>query len=386
MTTEVPTATNTRVRVREISSAADKKRFVRFLWDIYKHDEYWVPPLVMDRLKLIDEKNNPFYQHANVKWFLAEEDGKIVGRIAAIINHSHNELHEERAGWFGFFECKHDVDVARALFVAAESYLREQGMTVCYGPANPSSNDEFGLLVDGFERPPVILMTYNPPYYTELIEAAGYAKAKDLYAYLISQKTSRTPKLERVVSVIRERYDLKIRSFDPKHFEREVGLIKSLYNSAWEKNWGFVPFTDAEIDHLAKDLKQIYDPEVVLFAEMNGETVGFSLSVPDINQAFAAGRRAPKGILNLPIGVFSLLSKKKHIDTLRIIVLGVLPKFRGRGIDALLYWETMERALRKGYMFGEASWVLEDNEPMNRAAALMQGERYKTYRIYSKIL
>jgi GNAT superfamily N-acetyltransferase len=374
------------ITVREISSSRDKKAFVRYLWDVYRTDPNWVPPLVMDRLKLIDEEKNPFYQHAKAKWFLAEENGRIVGRLGAIINHSHNELHKEKTGWFGFFECRHSQEVADVLFAKAEAWLRSEGMTQVLGPANPSSNDEFGLLVDGFDRPPVMLMTYNPPYYVELIENAGYRKEKDLYAYLISQKTSRSPKLERVVKALQERSRVTVRAFDPKHFDRDVALIKDLYNHFWEKNWGFVPFTAPEIDFMAKDLKQIYDPEVVLFAERDGQTVGFSLSLPDINQAFAAGTRIPKGAMNLPIGVFSLLSKKKHIDTLRIMVLGVLPELRGRGIDGLLYWETMERALKKGYMFGEASWVLEDNEPMNRAALLMQGERYKTYRIYQKQL
>lgn len=340
----------------------------------------------MDRMKLIDEKKNPFYRHADVTWFIAEEHGKIVGRIAAIINHSYNELHGEKTGWFGFFECCNTQPTATALFEQAEIWLRKKGMSQVLGPANPSPNDEFGLLVDGFGKPPVMLMTYNPPYYSKLIEQSGYSKIKDLYAYLISQQTSRTPKLERVVKAMSERNKISIRAFDPKHFDREIALIKKLYNSAWEKNWGFVPFTDAEIDFMAKDLKQIYDPEVVLFAEMDGEAVGFSLSLPDINQAFAAGRRIPSGIMNLPIGVYSLLSKKKNIDTVRIIVLGVLPELRGRGIDAMLYWETMERALKRGYLFGEASWVSEDNEPMNRAALLMQGERYKTYRIYQKQL
>ena len=374
------------ITVREISSTRDKKAFIQHLWDVYRTDENWIPPLMMDRLKLIDEKRNPFFQHAKAKWFVAEENGKIVGRIGAIVNDNYNELHQEKTGWFGFFESRHSQDVANKLFEAAETWLRSQGMTQVLGPANPSSNDEFGLLVEGFDRPPVMIMTYNPPYYGELIEHAGYSKAKDLYAYLISQKTSRTPKLERVVRALQERSHITVRAFDPKHFDREVALIKQIYNKAWEKNWGFVPFTDAEIDFLAKDLKQIYDPSVILFAEQNGETVGFSLSLPDINQAFKAGRRIPKGIMNLPVGALSLISKKKHIDTLRIIVLGVLPQLRGRGIDALLYWETMERALEKGYMFGEASWVLEDNEPMNRAAQLMQGQRYKTYRIYQKQL
>ncbi|HWF44503.1 MAG TPA: GNAT family N-acetyltransferase [Candidatus Kapabacteria bacterium] len=373
------------VTVHEISSKADKRQFVRMMWDIYQGDSNWVPPLEMDRMKLIDEKKNPFYSHADTKWFVAEQNGKIVGRIGAIINHTYNELQNEKAGFFGFFECVNDPSVARSLFEAAEFFLLSKGMNVAYGPANPSSNDEYGLLVEGFDRPPVMLMTYNPPYYASLIKHNGYTKSNDLYAYLLSQKTSRSEKLERVTKALQARHNITIRPLDTKRFNEEVALIKHIYNAAWE-NQGFVPFTDAEIDFMAKDLKQIYDPELVLFAEVNGKPVGFSLSLPDINQSFQAGPRIPPGMMNLPTGIWSLLTKKKAIDTLRIIVLGVLREYRGRGVDALLYWETMERALKKGYQYGEASWVEEDNAPMNRAAQMMNGVKYKTYRIYKKNL
>lgn len=372
--------------IRQISSTADKKKFIRLLWDLYGSDPNWVPPLMMDRLKLIDEKKNPFYHHADVAWFIAECDGKPVGRVAAIINHSHNEFHNEQAGFFGFFESENNVETAKALLSEAEKFLRAKGCKVCYGPANPSSNDEYGLLIEGYDRPPVMLMTYNPPYYTKLIEAAGYGKAKDLYAWLLDQKTCRSPKLERVTKALAERNQVHIRSFNTAKFDQEVELIKKLYNQAWESNWGFVPMSDAEIDFLAKDLKQVYDPELVLFAEHHEKTIGFALSIPDINQAFHAGARIPSGVMNLPVGVWNLLTKKKAINTVRVLILGVLPEYRGRGIDGMLYWETMERALKKGYLFGEASWVLEDNTPMNRAAQMMQGECYKTYRVYQKAL
>jgi len=338
----------------------------------------------MDRLKLINEKKNPFYEHADAAWFIAEESGKPVGRIAAIVNHNHNALHKDKVGFFGFFESKHDQAIADALFKAAEDFLSSKGMTSSRGPANPSVNDEYGLLVAGFARPPVMLTTYNPPYYSKLIEAAGYAKARDLYAWLLSQEHARSEKLMRVAKLVGEKYKITVRGLDKKNFDRDVEHIKKIYNAAWESNWGFVPFTDKEMDFLAADLKQVYDPELVLFAERAGEVVGFALSLPDINQAFLAGPKIPGGAMNLPIGVWNLMSKKKAIDTVRILVLGVLKEYRGRGIDAMLYWETMERAKRKGYNFGEASWVLEDNESMNRAALMMQGEKYKTYRIYEK--
>ncbi|MBS1904280.1 MAG: hypothetical protein JSS75_11295 [Bacteroidetes bacterium] len=372
--------------IRRISSKADKLRFVRFLWDIYGDDPNWVPPLEMDRMKLIDEVKNPFYKHSEVAWFLAERDGTIVGRIAAIINRNHNETHQDKAGFFGFFECINDREVAKLLFAEAEAFLKSKGMTSVLGPANPSANDEYGLLVDGFGKPPVLLMTYNPKYYIDLIEANGYSKSKDLYAWLLSTETARSEKLVRVTSALQKRANVTIRPMNPKQFMADVERVKRIYNSAWEKNWGFVPMSDAEFDFLAGDLKQIYDPDLVLFAEHEGETIGFALSLPDVNQAFAAGPRIPRGIMNLPIALWNLLTKKKAIDTVRILVLGVTKEFRGRGIDGMLYRETIERAEKKGYKYGEASWILDDNDMMNRACEMMNGKRYKTYRIYGKQL
>lgn len=373
------------VTIQPISSKADKLRFVRMLWDIYANDPNWVPPLEMDRMKLIDEKKNPFYSHADTRWWLAERAGKPVGRIAAIVNHKYNEVQNERAGFFGFFESVNDPNIASSLFREAEQWLRAQGMNVVYGPANPSSNDEYGLLIEGFDRPPVLLMTYNPPYYASLIEQNGFVKDQDLYAYLLSQDTARSEKLARVAKAMAERGKVIIRPMNTKQFKAEVERIKQIYNNAWE-NEGFVPFTDAEMDFLAKDLKQIYDPELVLFAEVNGNAVGFALSLPDVNQSFHSGNPIPRGAMNLPVGIWKLLTKKKAIDTVRILVLGVLKEYRNRGVDAMLYSETMNVAKRKGYHFGEASWVQETNIPMNRAAEMMNGIKYKTYRVYKKAL
>ncbi len=372
--------------VRRINSKADKLRFVRFLWDIYGADPNWVPALEMDRMKLIDEIKNPFYKHSEVAWFLAEDNGKIVGRIAAIINRNHNATHHDNTGFFGFFESVNNQAVAKALFTEAESFLRSKGMTSVQGPANPSANDEYGLLVDGFDRPPVLLTTYNPKYYIDLITANGYAKAKDMYAWLLNTKDSRSEKLVRVTTALQQRAQITIRSFDKKQFNREVSRIKQLYNEAWETNWGFVPLSDEEFDFVAADLKPIYDPELILFAEHNGETIGFALSLPDVNQAFRAGAKIPKGIMNLPIGLWNLFTKKKAIDTVRIVILGLKKEFRGRGIDGMMYRETIDRAERAGYKYGEASWILEDNDAMNRACEMMNGKKYKTYRIYEKQL
>ena len=372
--------------IAAIRSKADKLRFVRMLWDIYAGDPKWVPPLEMDRMKLIDEQKNPFYKHADVAWFLAEDNGKVIGRIAAIINHNHNSFHNDKTGFFGFFECINDEIVAKKLFDAAEDFLRSKGMTEIMGPHNPSTNDELGLLIDGFGRPPVLLMTYNPPYYIDLIEKNGYTKAKDLYAWLLSTDTSRSEKLVRVTEAMQVRAGITIRPFNKKDFTNEVARIKALYNQVWEKNWGFVPMTDEEFDFLAGDLKQIYDSDLIFFAEKDNKTIGFALSLPDVNQAFHAGPKIPCGMMNLPIALWNLLTKKKAIDTVRILTLGVLKEYRGRGIDAMFYRKTIEIAEKKGYKYGEASWVLEDNEMMNRAVEMMNGEKYKTYRVYQKTL
>lgn len=372
--------------VRRINSKADKLKFVRFLWDIYGTDPNWVPALEIDRMKLIDEIKNPFYKHSGVAWFLAEDNGKIVGRIAAIINRNHNNTHHDKIGFFGFFESVNDQAVADALFAEAEAFLRSSGMTSVQGPANPSANDEYGLLVEGFDRPPVLLTTYNPKYYIDLITKNGYVKAKDMYAWLLSTKDSRSEKLVRVTTALQERGQITIRPFNKKQFASEVSKIKQLYNEAWETNWGFVPLSDEEFDFVAADLKPIYDPELILFAEYKGETIGFSLSLPDVNQAFRAGTMIPRGIMNLPVGLWNLFTKKKAIDTIRIVILGLKKEFRGRGIDGMLYRETIDRAERGGYKYGEASWILEDNDAMNRACEMMNGKKYKTYRIYEKQL
>lgn len=369
--------------VRPISSSADRLKFIKSQWNFYPNDPNWVPPIIADRKKLLDTQKNPFYRHAEMQLFLAEDNGRVVGRIAAVVNHNHNKEHNDKVGFFGFFECVDDQKTADALFAAAEEWLRARGMTDIRGPVNPSMNDEVGLLVDGFNLPPVVLMTYNPPYYARLIEQAGYAKVKDLYAYLLRQENYRSEKLQRLHDVIRKRNKLVVREVDFKNkeqFNKDVGTIKHLYNEAWQPNWGFVKMTDEEFDFLAKDLKQIADQRYTLIVEIEGRPVAFMLALPDINQALIANRRG-----SLLGAVWCLLTKKKKINTLRIIVLGVLPKYQGRGIDAVLYDEAGARGLPNGITQGEASWILEDNVEMNQALHhAMKGERYKTYRIYQK--
>lgn len=365
------------VSIRPVSSSKETEAFIRFSWDVCSAIPQWVPPLLMDRRKLMDRRNNPFYRHAEAEFFLARIGGRIVGRIGAIVNRNHNKEHGDAVGFFGFFECVDDQAVATALVEAARAWLSARGMKAMRGPASPSVNDEYGLLIDGFQHPPAVLMPYNPPYYPRLLEGAGLAKIKDLYAYLMREENVFSEKFVRVAEAVRKREELTIRSINMKDFAREIQLIKRLYNSAWQHNWGAVPMTDEEFDALAKDLKPVVEPKLVLIAEHKGVPVGFSLSLPDLNVAL---KHNSKGRL-LP-GLLQLFLRKKEIKLVRIIVLGVIPEKIKSGAGTLLIYETSKRGIENGYPFGEASWVLEDNVMMNRAAEFMKGERYKTYRIY----
>ncbi|MBC8125451.1 MAG: GNAT family N-acetyltransferase [Candidatus Kapabacteria bacterium] len=363
----------------------DTLRFIKSQWLFYKDDPHWVPPMLMDRKKLLNVDKNPFFKHSKIQLFLAEQDGKIVGRIAAIVNDNHNIEHNDTVGFFGFFECIQDQGVATSLITAAEQWLRSNGMTVIRGPVNPSLNDECGLLVNGFDGPPAILMTYNPPYYAQLIEGAGFKKSQDLYAYLLRNENYASEKVKRLFDVVVKRNELVFRSFDFKDkpkFKRDVETLKHIYNAAWEKNWGFVKFTDEEFDFLAADLKQIADPNLVFIVESKGRIAGFCLALPDVNQSLIHNKNG--GLLR---GAYHLLTKSKKIDLCRIIVLGVLPEFRNTGIDAAIYMEIGNRALSRGIKRGEASWILESNEMMNKGlTTTMHGERYRTYRLYDKSL
>lgn len=379
-------ATSGVVSIRPIVSRKERLEFIRMTWDLYKDDPNWVPPLEMDRMRLIDTEKNPFYKHARTRLFVAEKNGKIVGRIGAVVNDRHNQVHDDHVGFFGFFESIDDQDVTNTLISAASTWLREQGRTDIRGPISPSMNDEVGLLVEGFDSPAVLQMAYNPEYYTRLLENAGFTKTKDLLAWMIEYPQALTPKLRRVTDLLKERGNVRIRSLLMKKFPDEVERIKRIYNAAWQPNWGFVPMTDEEMDLMAYELKQIIDPNLVLFAEKDGQTVGFALGVPDINQAFKAGSAIPPGAKNLPTAIMNLMTKKKQIKQARIIILGVLPEHQGKGIDAMLYREIMEQANKRGITRGEASWVLEDNTMMNRAAEMMQASPYKRYRIYQKSL
>jgi GNAT superfamily N-acetyltransferase len=365
------------ISIRPVRTRSDERAFIKLPWSIYKEYPNWVPPLLMDRKKLIDRKGNPFYKHARMEMFLAERGGELIGRIAAIVNDNHIKEHKENIGFFGFFECINNQSVANALFDAAKAWLRTQGVVAMRGPASPSVNDEYGLLVDGFDRRPCILMSYNPLYYGNLIEGYGLKKIKDLYAYYVERDTVLTQRLERISNLVKKRDGFTFRSLDMKNFDHEVKVIHNLYTRAWQVNWGEVPLTEDEFNYMAKDLKPVVDPHLVIIAELNGKPIGFGMSLPDLNEILLYNKR---GWL-LP-ALLRMILFKKRIHGIRIIILGVAPEYLATGAGGVLFYETAVRAIGRGYPYGEASWVLEDNVMMNRGAELLNGRKTKTYRLY----
>lgn len=370
-----------RLTIRPILDKADEKVFIKFQWKPYKGNPNWVPPLLMDRRKLIDRKKNPFYKHAEMELWLAERDGEPVGRIGAIVNHHHIKEHNEKVGFFGFFECFDDQETANALFDAATRWLKDRGMDAVRGPASPSVNDEYGLLIEGFDKPPVILMAYNPPYYQRLIESYGFSKIKDLYAYELHKDRVFTDKMTRVSEAVMQRQGLSIRTINMKNFNREVDLIRELYTRGWERNWGEVPMTEEEFKYVAADLKAIVDPRLVIIAERKGKAVGFGLTLPDYNIILQHNKH---GYL-IP-ALIRIMLFRKRINFCRIVMLGVVPEYLNSGIGGVLFYDTGRRAVEAGYPSGEASWVLEDNVMMVRGAELMNGHLWKRYRLFQKPL
>lgn len=365
-----------------VRSAAERRRFMRFPWSVYRGMDAWVPPLISDFKKKLDTERNPFYEHADIELFLARQNGAVAGTVAAIIDHHYNRFHDERTGFFGFFEAVDDDAVTRALIDAAALWLKARGMERIRGPVNPSTAESLGILLDAYDRPPVIMMAYNPPYYPRLLKSAGLTKAKDLLAlYMEEREAPVSPKVARLAELVRRRHNVTIRSADLWQIEREMALVKLIYNDAWTRNWGFVPFTDAEIDYAAADLKMVLDPDLAFFAFVDGEPAGFSLAIPDFNQVL----RRMNGRL-FPIGVFKVLWYKRRIDLLRVVLAGVRHKYRNLALDAVFYYETYTRGTAKGFHRGEFSWVLEDNVAMRTTLEKMGARVYKRYRMYDRLL
>lgn len=369
--------TSRSIEIQPVISRRQLQAFVKFPWKVYQNDRLWVPPLIGQQKAYFNPQKNPFYDHSQVQLFLALRNGRIAGRIASVVNHNHNEFHQEKVGFFGFFECLNDYAVAEKLLDEAKAWLLQRGMETMRGPANFSSNDEWGMLVDGFDSSPMLMMTYNPRHYLYFMDRYGLAKAKDLYAYRMFTKDGISDRLRRMAEKIQQREGLNIRPLNLKDFASELERVRVVYNQAWSKNWGFVPMTEREFDYLAKNLKPLVVPELVLMAEVNGEPAGFSLTLPDYNQAL----KRINGRL-FPFGLIKLWWCSRKIDCVRILVMGVVPKYQRRGIDALFYIKTFDAGAARGVKWGEMSWILEDNEMMKRALETMGAKVYKTYRIY----
>lgn len=366
--------------VTRVSTRSELKKFVRLPWSIYRGETNWVPPLIYQQMKFFDLDSNPFFEHAETALFLAEREGDLAGRIAACIDQNYISFHGEKTGFFGFFECENDLAVAAELLQEASDFLRSRGMEKMLGPMSFTTNHQCGLLVEGFERPPSIMMNYNPAYYVELFEEWGLRKAKDLLAYW--RGTERLPeKFVRAVRLAEQKERISIRKINMKKFSQELEIIRQIYNDAWSENWGFVPLAEREFLHIAREMRPILDPDLLLIAEVEGEPAGFSLALPDINPIL----RDINGRL-LPLGFFELLIRKRRTKVARLITMGVKKNFRNKGIDALFYLRSIEVGRTKGYEGAELSWVLEDNIQMNRIIQRIGGKLIKRYRVYEKEL
>jgi hypothetical protein len=356
--------------------------FLNVSYGIYNGDPHWVAPLLVDLNKVFSAAN-PLFEHAEMQLWIARRNGRDVGRIAGILDRNHNQAHQERTAFFGFFECENDAQTSRQLFDAVRTWARQKGMRRVLGPMNPTTNDECGLLVDGFDSPPHLMMTYNPRYYVDLVTSEGFVKAKDLLAYNIDVAGIPRQRLERIATKTRQRNpQFQFKPVRRKTLNADLVKIKEVYNAAWQDNWGFIPMTDAEIDFMAARLKPLLVEGLVWIAESAGEPVGFMLAIPDYNQALKPLRgrlRTPKilGLLPYALG-------RKVPTSCRVVTLGVKAEHRNRGVEAVMLAEGLMTGLRLGFKTAEASWILEDNVMMRRLLKPFGGRVYKTYRIYER--
>ena len=371
------------IEISEVTTRRERNAFIKFPWQIYANDPAWVPPLIIERKAFLNRKGHPFYQHGDAALFLAWKNGEIVGRIMASDDPNYNSLHQSNVGCFGLFESIDDRDIATALFEAAANWLRKKGRTEIMGPIDYSTNYVCGLLIDGFQFPPTILTAHNPSYYRHLIEGCGFAKAKDWYAWWFADPAKAVAHLRRLATRFNRRCAATIRPANFRNLRDESRRLREIYNRAWERNWGFVPFTEAEIEFMTNELKPLLVPGFAWIAEMGSQPAGFILALPDINVVLRDlnGRLTRFG---LPIGLIKLLSYKKRIYKGRLIALGVVEEYRRYGIAEMLVLRVIEETMIKRGITGELSMTLEDNFMVNRFLEAIGAQRYKTYRIYSK--
>ena len=367
------------------SRRAHRTRFIAAAGPLHRGDPHYVHPLRCELHRVLDPSRNPWHRHAEMALFVATRAGVTVGRVAAIHDRRNDEIRRERAGFFGFFECVDDRECAAALLATAEGWARERGAAIMRGPVSPSMHDECGSLVAGFDTPPVVQMPYNPAYHADLFEACGYRKAQDLFAYEALSTQGVQPVIARIAAAAEARGDFRLRTLDPRRFRQEFAALRSVFNSAWEANWGFVPIDEAEMEWHASRLRHLIDPRIALIVEARrGERVqpaAFALAIPDVNEILLGldGRLTPRAILRLVRG-------QRHVRTMRLLLLGVAAPFRRRGVEALLIREIQRRGPAAGFVRADVSWVLEDNAVMNKSIVRAGGRHYKTFRIYAKTL
>ncbi len=368
--------------VTVVESKEEKKQFLEFPYSHYSEDKYWVPPLKIEQKKLLNTDKNPFFKNADIELFLAYHNDKLVGRVAAIIDYRYNEYHNTKTGFFGFFECINRHQTATLMFKVVEDWLKSRGMEEVMGPANPGMMDEIGVLVSGFTKYPSILMPYNKEYYDSLLKTVGFEKEMDLFTYDVNQDNVNRDRMNRATQIVRKRLpDIHIRKIRLKKIKEEILIIQKIFNAAWKDNWGFIPLSTEEFDYLAKDLKTIVDPNYAHIAEIKGEPVAFSVALPDYNEIL----KDLDGTL-FPTGLIKILWRRKNITRIRTALMGVLPEYQGKGIDALLHRESIENGLKYNKYASEIGWILESNVHMNRVAEKIGGELEKTYRMYTKPL
>lgn len=369
------------IKIITPTSRRDKKRFLLFPWEIYKNDPHWIPPLLANEKGLLGYAKEPFYERNQIQTFLAERDGKVVGRIAAILNVGHLERYGDNVGFFGFYESIDDQAVADALFAAAADWLKERGCETMRGPMNPSMNHTVGLLIEGFDSSPFFMMTYNPPYYERLFESVGLAKSQDLYSFW--GEIEMLPKVRerylRTVELIEERYNVKLRPLNKKRFEADVQMFLDIYNRSLSNTWGFVPFSDAELRATAASMKYLMVPELAFVAEIDGKPAGVTFCLPDYNPRI----KAINGRL-FPFGFLKLLRKRSEIKKMRIISANVLPEFQMTGLGLVLLNALVPKTIEWGIQEAEFSWVLESNRYSRGSLEKAGTIRNKTYRVYDK--
>lgn len=366
--------------IKEANSKKEIKLFIDFAHELHKDDKNYVPELFLSQKEMFDRKKYPFYEYGDIQCYLAYENDKIVGRIAAIKNERYNDYHKSNIGFFGFLEFINSKDVAKALLEAAKKWLAPNNYDYLMGPTNFTTNETSGFLVDGFDTPPMIMMAHNPSYYDGVLRQLGLEKEMDMYAYMIYsfEASEKSIKLSQMLEERLKRSGITVRNLNLKNFKEEVQKIKKVYNEAWENNWGFVPFTDKEFDHIADGLKMLADDKFAYMAEENGEVIGFSISVPNINEItinFKKGRL-------FPFNIFKILFGKSKLRTVRIMATGIKESYRRKGIEAIFFAKNILEARKRNLIGGEASWILESNKEMVLSAEKLNGIKYKTYRLY----